>query len=58
MNNLKTTSVQTSPKSTNQHSKKYAMIRTDAESKWPAWKVSTYNINVAVSAHAKKVITK
>ena len=38
-----------------QHSERYTTIRKEAESKWPAWKVSTYNLNVAVSAHSKKV---
>ena len=40
------------------YSKSYTVIRTAAESKWPAWKVSTYNSSVAVSAHAKKVTQK
>ena len=38
-----------------QYSERYAAIRKEAESRWPAWKVSTYNSNVAVSAHARKV---
>jgi hypothetical protein len=37
------------------YSDRYATIRKEAESKWPAWKVDTYNANVAISAHAKKV---
>lgn len=40
---------------TKQYSDRYSEIRKEAESKWPAWKVSTYNSNIAVSAHAKKV---
>ena len=38
-----------------QHSERYITIRKEAESKCPAWKVSTYNLYVAVSAHAKKI---
>lgn len=37
------------------YSKEYDLIRKEAESKWPAWKVSTHNANFATSAHAKKV---
>lgn len=40
------------------YSESYTVVRTAAESKWPAWKVSTYNSSVAVSAHAKKVAPK
>ena len=40
------------------YSKDYKSIRVEVESKWPAWKVSTYNTNFATSAHAKKVTTK
>ena len=36
----------------------YKSIRGEIESKWPAWKVSSYNANFATSAHAKKVPTK
>ena len=40
------------------NSKEYIAIKKDAESNWPAWKVSIYNSSIAVSAHAKKVIVK
>jgi|AGTN01.2.fsa_nt_gi hypothetical protein len=40
------------------YSTDYKSIRGEVESKWPAWKVSTYNANFATSAHAKKVSTK
>jgi len=40
------------------YSKEYNTIRIEAESKWPAWKVTTYNANFATSAHAKKVNVK
>ena len=40
------------------YSESYKSVRTDAELRWPAWKVSTYNSNVAVSAHAKKLASK
>lgn len=53
MNNTKTITSQ--PK---QYSERYTAIRKEAESKWPAWKVSTYNTSVAVSIHAKKVVVK
>lgn len=39
-----------------QYSEKYIAIRTQAETTWPAWKISTYNTNVAVSAHARKLV--
>ncbi len=38
-----------------QYSPKYTAIRSEAASKWPAWKVTVYNTSVATSAHAKKV---
>jgi len=53
MNTTKTTSSQSK-----QYSDRYTAIRRDAESKWPAWKVATYNSSVAVSIHAKKVAAK
>ena len=40
------------------YSTDYKSIRGEVESKWPDWKVSTYNANFATSAHAKKVPTK
>lgn len=42
----------------NGYSTDYKSIRGEIESKWPAWKVSTYNTNFATSLHAKKVPTK
>jgi transposase len=39
-----------------EYSENYSKIRKEAESKWPAWKISTYNASVAVSTHAKKII--
>ena len=50
MNNTKTANSQQ-----RQYSDRYTAIRKEAESKWPAWKVSTYNTSVAVSVHARKV---
>jgi len=40
------------------YSTDYKSIRGEVESKWPAWKISTYNVNFATSAHAKKVSVK
>lgn len=54
----KVTSTLNASKSRESYSENYKFVRSDAESKWPAWKVSTYNANVAVSAHAKKVEPK
>lgn len=54
----KVTSTLNALKSRESYSENYKFVRSDAESKWPAWKVSTYNANVAVSAHAKKVEPK
>lgn len=48
---------QTTTKS-DKYSREYTSIRSEAESKWPAWKVSTYNVNFATTAHAKKVAQK
>lgn len=36
------------------YSDEYLRIRKEAESKWPAWKISIFDSSVAVSAHAKK----
>lgn len=58
MNNSKATAVKASSPSTQKHSERYISIRSKAETKWPAWKVSTYNTNIAVSAHAEKVLAK
>lgn len=38
-----------------QYSEQYNNIRKEAESRWPAWKVSTYNANIAISANARKI---
>ena len=38
-----------------QYSEQYKTIRIEAESKWPEWKVTTYNTSIAVSSHAKKL---
>jgi hypothetical protein len=40
------------------YSTDYDTIKREVESKWPAWKISTYNSNFATSAHSKKVSTK
>ena len=40
------------------YSSDYKTIRNEVESKWPDWKVSTYNANFATSTHATKVPTK
>lgn len=37
------------------YSEQYRMIRNEAETKWPAWKVSIYNTCFAVSSHARKL---
>lgn len=37
------------------YSSDYESIRREAESKWPEWKISTYNTNFATSAHARKL---
>jgi len=37
------------------YSSYYQAIRKEATSKWPAWKVTVYNVSVATSNHAKKV---
>ena len=58
MSNSKTTNVKALPPSQKQYSERYTAIRSEAETRWPAWKVSTYNSNIAVSAHAKKVLAK
>ena len=39
-----------------QYSEKYTIIKKQAETSWPTWKVSTYNDNIAISAHAKKLV--
>ena len=56
--NSKMTSTLKPSRSQRSYSESYTVIRTAAESKWPAWKVSTYTSSVAVSAHAKKVAQK
>ena len=38
-----------------QYSEQYRTIRNEAESKWPEWKVTTYNTSIAISSHAKKL---
>jgi len=43
---------------TGSFSKDYVAIRKEAESNWPAWKVSTHNANFATSKHARKVAPK
>jgi hypothetical protein len=58
MSSSKTTSKQQAFVPTKEFSNEYRSIRREAESKWPAWKVSTYNVNFATSAHAKKVGSK
>lgn len=40
------------------YSKEYESIRLEVESKWPDWKITTYNNNFAISSHAKKVLAK
>lgn len=37
------------------YSDEYLRIRKEAESKWPAWKISIFDSSVAVPAHAKKI---
>lgn len=38
-----------------QYSEQYKTIRKEAESRWPEWKVNTYNTSIAISLHAKKL---
>lgn len=58
MSNSKTINTKTLPAHPKQYSESYTTIRGEAETKWPAWKVSTYNSNIAISAHARKILTK
>jgi GH35 family endo-1,4-beta-xylanase len=58
MSSTKTIDKQQSINQSKEYSKEYNSIRKEAESKWPAWKVSTHNVNFATSAHAKKVVGK
>ena len=46
----------TSKEKKEQYSDKYIAIRAQAETTWPAWKITTYNTNVAISAHARKLV--
>lgn len=39
-----------------EHSSAYVRIRREAETKWPTWRVLTYNSDFATSVHAKKVV--
>lgn len=57
MRSTRTSSKQISSK-TGSFSKDYVAIRKEAESNWPAWKVSTHNANFATSKHARKVAPK
>lgn len=38
-----------------QYSDQYKAIRQEAESRWPQWKVNTYNTSIAISLHARKL---
>lgn len=40
-----------------QHSEEYKVIRQEIKA-WPAWKVESYNVNFATSAHAQKIEVK
>lgn len=42
-------------KRTGSYSSQYKEIKKQAESTWPAWKITIYNTSVETSAHAKKV---
>jgi len=57
MSSTRTSNKQMSSK-TGSFSKDYVAIRKEAESNWPAWKVSTHNANFATSKHARKVAPK
>lgn len=57
MNN-KMTSTSDVIRSQRSYTESYRLIQSAAKSKWPAWKVSTYNSSVAISIHAKKVSPK
>ena len=58
MSSTKTIDKQRSVNHPDGYSKEYHSIRKEAESKWPAWKVLTHNLNFATSAHAKKIVRK
>ena len=53
-----TKTISQAPKIKNGYSDDYLRIRSNAEKNWPAWKVSSYNTNFAVSTHAKKITSK
>lgn len=53
MDNAKIQTKQTSHVTGYSHS--YQVIRKKAESKWPAWKITVYNVSIATSNHAKKL---
>lgn len=38
-----------------QYSEAYTQIRAAAEKSWPEWRKTTYNVNFATSAHARKI---
>lgn len=42
-------------KRTGSYSSQYKAIKKQAESTWPAWKVTIYNASASTSAHAKRV---
>lgn len=46
------------PKKEERYSNEYIIIRKTAENTWPEWKRTTYNVNFATSAHAKKITIK
>ncbi|MPM32772.1 hypothetical protein SDC9_79337 [bioreactor metagenome] len=58
MNNKNNSGKKTSTQSSMGYSSVYTEIKSKAESRWPEWKIDTYNSGVAVSAHAKKILAK
>lgn len=53
--NSKTNNQQQAVIQSNGYSQEYNLIRNEAESKWPEWKITTYNANFATSIHARKL---
>lgn len=38
-----------------EYSEEYKKIKQEAETKWPRWKIDSYNNCIAISKHAKKI---
>ena len=55
---MQTTKKNETPSKTESYSNAYITIRKAAEKSWPEWKRTSYNVNFATSAHAKKIVSK